>query len=235
LARTDRGDFVADLVVVSVGVRPNVALAREAGIRLGESGAIAVDDRMRTSADGVFAAGDCAEAHHLVSGRAAYIPLGTTANKQGRVAGANAVGGDEHFGGIVGTAGFKLFDMEVARTGLGAAELERLGIEAVEALSKQESRARRYPGSRELTTVLYVERASARLLGAQMAGAGVVAKRIDVLATALHAKMTVHDVEGLDLSYAPPFAPVYDPVLIAARVAVKQLEEAGHPGGAGAT
>lgn len=221
--RTDRGAFPADLVLLSVGIRPNVALAREAGILLGETGAIAVDSAMRTGTPGVFAAGDCAEAEHLVSGRPVYVPLGTTANKQGKVAGANAAGADERFGGIVGTAAFKVFDLEVGRTGLGPEEARRAGFDAVAALSRHGSRGHAYPGGAAITTVLVAEEGSGRLLGGQMAGAGAVAKRVDVLATALQARMTVADLESLDLSYAPPFAPVYDPILIAATVARKEL------------
>jgi NADPH-dependent 2,4-dienoyl-CoA reductase/sulfur reductase-like enzyme len=223
IVRTDRGERRADLVIVSVGVRPNVELARSAGIIIGETGAIATDHAMRTNVPDVFAAGDCAEAWHLVLGRPAWIALGTTANKQGKVAGANAAGADERFGGIVGTAGFKLFDLEVARTGLGTAEIERFGFDAVSAVSQHHSRARHYPGDKPITTVLYAERASGRLLGAQMIGGDTVAKRIDVFATTLHARMTLAQIEQLDLSYAPPFAPVYDPILIAAAVAKKRL------------
>jgi NADPH-dependent 2,4-dienoyl-CoA reductase/sulfur reductase-like enzyme len=223
IVRTDRGEARAQLVIVSVGTRPDVALARKAGVELGTSGAIAVDSAMRTSAAGVYAAGDCAEAHHLVLDRPAWIPLGTTANKQGKVAGANAAGGDERFGGVVGSAGFKLFDLEVARTGLGAAEIARTGIDAVEAVSHHHTRARSYPGDKPITTVVYAERSGGRLLGAQMIGGDAVAKRIDVFATALHARMTLSQVEALDLSYAPPFSPVYDPILIAASVGMKAL------------
>ena len=222
VVRTDRGDFAAEIVLVSTGVRPNVALAKAAGIGLGATGAIAVDDRQRASALGVFAAGDCAEAVNLVTGRASWVPLGTTANKQGKVAGANAAGADERFGGIVGTAAFKVFGIEVGRTGLGGGDLARMELDAVTAVSTHSSRGHRHPGGTAVTTALVVERATGRLLGAQMAGEGA-AKRIDVLAAALHARMTVEQVEGLDLSYAPPFAPVYDPVLVAASVARKQL------------
>lgn len=222
--RTSGGEFDTDLVLVAVGVRPNVELARSAGIRLGESGAIAVDDRQRTSAPNVFAAGDCAEAPHLVTGRPTWIPLGTTANKQGKVAGANATGADERFSGVVGTAGFKVFDFEVARTGLGPQEVKRLGPDAFAARSRHRSRGHGYPGGSDVHTVIYAETSSGRLLGAQMVGEAV-GKRIDVFATALKAGMTIDEVEGLDLAYAPPFAPVYDPVLIAASVAVKAREK----------
>ena len=223
MVHSDRGVIRAQIVIVAVGVRPDVALAREAGIVLGASGAIAVDSAMRTSAPAVFAAGDCAEAHHLVLDRPTWVPLGTTANKQGKVAGANAAGGDEHFGGIVGSAGFKCFDLEVARTGLGASDIASAGLDAVTAVSTHHTRARSYPGDKPITTVVYAERGSGRLLGAQMIGGEAVAKRIDVFATALHARMTLAQVEALDLTYAPPFAPVYDAILIAATVGVKAL------------
>ena len=221
IVRTDKGEVAADLVIVSVGVRPSVVLAQSAGVRLGATGAIAVDAMQRTNIDGIFAAGDCAEAFHEVLRRPAYMPLGTTANKQGKIAGANAAGGEERFAGIAGTAGFRVFDLEVARTGVGAADIGSDGLDVLSSVSRHSSRGHHYPGSARITTVVFVERGSGRLLGAQMAGADTVAKRIDVFATALHARMNAHDVESLDLCYAPPFAPVYDPVLIAATVARK--------------
>ncbi|HEX6242464.1 MAG TPA: FAD-dependent oxidoreductase, partial [Polyangiales bacterium] len=224
--QTDAGAFEADLVLVAVGVRPNVELAKVSGVKLGASGAIAVDEHQRTNMPDVYAAGDCAEALHLVSKQPVWIPLGPTANKQGKVAGAHAVGADERFRGIVGSAAFKLFDLQVGRTGLGAAELDKLGIKYVRALSKHVDHAQSYRGEHELTSVLYAERGTGRLLGAQMLGQGVVGKRIDVFATALHAGMSVSQVADLDLTYAPPIAPVYDPVLVAAQVAEKELAKA---------
>lgn len=226
---TDRGAHAADLVLVSVGVRPSVALAESAGIALGPTGAIAVNDRLRTSAPDVWAAGDCAEAAHLVTGRPAWIPLGTTANKQGKVAGANAVGADERFAGIVGSAAFKVFDLEVGRTGLGPADAARAGLDAIAAASTHRSRGHAYPGSKDVTTVLVAERGSRRLLGAQLVGGEGVKGRVDVLATALTARLRVDDLEQLDLAYAPPLAPVYDPILVAAGVTAKALES-GTPG-----
>jgi NADPH-dependent 2,4-dienoyl-CoA reductase/sulfur reductase-like enzyme len=223
VVHTDRGDFAAELVLVSVGVRPNIGLAKAAGIALGPTGAIAVDDRQRTNVANVYAAGDCAEARHLVSERSTWIPLGTTANKQGRVAGANAAGADERFAGVVGTAAFKVFDLEVGRTGLGLGEIDRAGLSTSRTVSTHRSRGHAYAGSTPITTVLFVDLGSQRLLGAQMVGAEGVAGRIDVFATALHAGMTAAQIESLDLAYAPPLAPVYDPVLIAAGVARKDL------------
>lgn len=225
--QTDNKPVVADLVLVAVGVRPNVALARTAGIALGATGAIAVDDHQRTNIAHVYAAGDCAEAYHRVLQQPVYIPLGTTANKQGKVAGANAAGADMTFAGIVGSAAFKVFDLEVARTGIGAAEIQQHGLEVVSAVSHHSSRGHHYAGATNITTVMFVARASGKLVGAQMVGADTVAKRMDVLATALHADMNLAQIEALDLSYAPPFAPVYDPILIAAGVARKALARAG--------
>ncbi|MHB8348040.1 MAG: FAD-dependent oxidoreductase [Acidiferrobacterales bacterium] len=225
--RTDKGAVTADLVIVSIGVRPNVTLARAAGVQLGATGAIAVDAMQRTNINGIFAAGDCAEAFHQVLGLPVYLPLGTTANKQGKIAGANAAGAEERFSGIVGTAGFRVFDLEVARTGVGAAEISGHSLDVISSVSRHSSRGHHYPGSVQITTVVFIERASGRLLGAQMAGADTVAKRIDVFATALHARMSARDVESLDLCYAPPFAPVYDPVLIAATVARKASKGSG--------
>lgn len=226
LVRTDRGEVRGQLVLISVGVRPNVALAKAAGVALGETGAIATDGELRTNLPFVFAAGDCVEVKNLVTGRPVWIPLGTTANKTGKIAGANAAGGHERFGGIVGSAGFKLFEQEVARTGIDLAEAKKLGLDAVAALSHHHTRGKNYPGDRPIFTVLFAERGSGRLLGAQSIGADAVAKRIDVFATALHARMTVAQIEDLDLTYAPPFAPVYDPILIAATVTRKAVEKA---------
>jgi NADPH-dependent 2,4-dienoyl-CoA reductase/sulfur reductase-like enzyme len=222
---TNLSEHAADLVLVAIGIRPNVKTALEARIELGETGAIAVDAACRTSAPDVYAAGDCAEAFHRVIERPVWIPLGTTANKQGKVAGANAAGDEERFAGIVGTATFKVFDLEVARTGLGPDDVARYGVTAVEAQSEQNSRAHGYPQPARITTVVWTDPKTRRVLGAQMVGREGVAKRIDVFATALTAKMTIDQVEELDLSYAPPFAPVWDPVLIAAQVARKAIEK----------
>lgn len=224
---TDKKQIAADLVLVAVGVRPNVTLAGSAGIALGTTGAIAVDDHQRTNVAHVYAAGDCAEAYHRVLKQPVYIPLGTTANKQGKVAGANAAGGDQTFAGIVGSAAFKVFDLEVARTGVGAAEIQQHGLEVISAVSHHSSRGHHYAGAANITTVMFAARATGKLMGAQMVGADTVAKRMDVLATALHADMSLAQIEALDLSYAPPFAPVYDPILIAAGVTRKALARAG--------
>ncbi|MBI4939880.1 MAG: FAD-dependent oxidoreductase [Actinobacteria bacterium] len=219
----DACDPVPDLAVLSVGVRPATTVLSAAGARTGPAGALLVDDRMRTSLDGVWAAGDCVAPMHLVTGRPAFVPLGTTANKTGRVAGTVAAGGDASFGGIVGTAVVKVFDLEVARTGLTLDEALAAGFSAHATDVVHRSRAKYYPGSEELHVRL-VHGDGGRLLGAQLVGREGAAKRIDVVATALHAGFTVQDLARLDLSYAPPFSPVYDPLLVAAQAAERALE-----------
>lgn len=220
---SEPGSFEADCVVLATGVRPRVKVAAEAGIALGAGGAIAVNEYMETSAAGVLAAGDCTDTFHLVSGRRTYIPLGTTANKQGRVAGENAAGGRARFPGVVGTAVVKVFGLEVARTGLASEEAGQAGFRVAEAVVQAPARAR-YLGGQDITVKLLADRSSGRLLGGQMAGPEGVAKRIDVLATALHARLTAEQVYQLDLSYAPPFSSVWDPILIAARQLLHALK-----------
>jgi NADPH-dependent 2,4-dienoyl-CoA reductase/sulfur reductase-like enzyme len=209
-------------VVLGIGVAPNSALAEQAGIALGVRKAIAVDRRQATSADGVWAAGDCCESTHLVSGRKVHVALGTVANKQARVAGINIGGGYATFPGVLGTAISKICAFEVARTGLTTAEAAEAGFGAVTVTIEAKTRAHYFPGAASMAVKLVVERGTGRLLGAQIVGAGEGAgKRIDVCATAITAQMTVADVVDLDLAYAPPFSGVWDPVLVAAREALK--------------
>lgn len=214
----------ADLVLVAVGVRPNSELAAAAGIELGAGRAIRVDEHMRTSHPAVYAAGDCADTVHRLTGERVYVPLGTTANKQGRVAGENAAGGSARFPGVLGTAIAKVFDLGVARTGLTLREAKVAGLQAEATTIRHGSRAHYYPGSGQLhVRLVYGE--DHRLLGAQMVGPVDAVLRIDTLVAAIDAGMTVEQLYDLDLAYAPPFAPVWDPVLIAARQAVQALQE----------
>ena len=219
---SDHGETETDCVILATGVRPRVKLARDAGLRIGPSGAIAVNEFVETSETSVFAAGDCAETVNLVSGRPAYIPRGTTANKQGRVAGENAAGRRARFAGVVGTAACKVFTLEVARTGLSSQEAQEVGFQTCGATIKAPARAR-YLGGKDVLVKLIADRGSGRLLGAQMVGTEGVAKRIDVFATALQARMTVEQLAQLDLSYAPPFSTVWDPILIAAQEMLREL------------
>lgn len=217
-----RGRHEADLVLMAAGVRAHSVLAEEAGISLGFKGAIAVDEGMRTSVVDVYAAGDCAESYHVLLGAPSYIPLGTTANKQGRVAGTNAAGGEAVFKGVVGTAITKAFDLGIAVTGLTEKAAKRLGMGAKAITIQHGTTAHYYPGPGRIYVKLVWSPDDGRLLGGQIAGPAQEAKRIDVFATALHHGLTIEDLQRLDLSYAPPFAPVWDPILVAANVAAKE-------------
>ncbi|MDQ1437872.1 MAG: hypothetical protein QOK43_1501 [Acidimicrobiaceae bacterium] len=221
---TDGGDLDADLIVLGIGVLPNSALAADAGVAVGVKGAIKVDPRQRTSADGVTAAGDCCESFHLVSRQQVHVALGTVANKQARVAGINIGGGYATFPGVVGTAVTRLCSTEVGRTGLTEREATAAGFEYVVAKIESTTRAGYFPGTQRITVKMLAEKRSGRLLGAQIVGREGAAKRIDVMATALTAGMTAEEMTALDLSYAPPFSPVWDPVLVAARKATDLLD-----------
>ena len=211
-----------EMVVLAAGFQPNVELAAELGAELGRSGAIRTDDRMETTVRGIFAAGDCAEVQHLVTGRPVYFPLGTTANKTGRVAGANAAGGRERFAGIVGTSIVGIFGMAFATTGLSAAEARREGFAPVAARITANAKPRYFRGA-PTTVELIADRGSRRLLGGSVIGEDGAAGRIDVIATALASRMLLEDFEQLDLAYSPPFAPTWDPVLIAAQQLRKEM------------
>ncbi|MGK5092228.1 CoA-disulfide reductase [Deltaproteobacteria bacterium TL4] len=214
-------ELPAELVILSIGIRPATALLKGTGIAVGSSGAIVVDDHQRTTVENIWAAGDVSEALHLVTGKAAWIPLATTANKQGKVAGENIGGGDARFGGMLGTAVVQVFDLDVARTGLTEKEAQNLGHKVQATMIKSTTRPHYMPGHQAIWVKLLYEQESKRLLGGQMVGGEGVAKRIDILATALHAGWNVNQLADLDLSYAPPFSPVWDPILVAATLAVK--------------
>ncbi len=214
-------EFPADVVVLATGVRPRTDIAARAGVELGPTGGIRTDERQQTNLPGIYAAGDCCETRHLVSGGPTYVPLGTTANKQGRVAGENAAGGRATFPGVVGTLATKVFELEVAKTGLSSTEARTTGFNAEAVGIETRSRAR-YLGGQPLRANLVVDRESGRLLGGQIAGEEGAARRVDVLATALTARMALSDFVHLDLGYAPPYGPVYDPWLIAAWEALKK-------------
>ena len=214
----------ADLVVLGLGVRPNVSLAEAAGIPLGVSGGIAVNQRMQTLVPGVWAAGDCVESVHRLSGWRVVVALGTHANKQGRVVGINVGGGYATFPGVIGTAVTKVCDLEVARTGLSERECREAGYEFVTGSVDSTTKAGYFPGAEPIWVKAIAERRSGRLLGAQIVGRQGSAKRIDVLAVAIWNEMAVNDVLSLDLSYAPPFSPVWDPVAVAARKAFAAVE-----------
>jgi NADPH-dependent 2,4-dienoyl-CoA reductase/sulfur reductase-like enzyme len=215
----------ADLVLVVVGVRPETTLAAEAGAALGVNGAIAVDPGMRTGLPDVFAAGDCVITHHRLLG-VTYLPLGTTAHKQGRVAGENALGGNRAFAGSLGTQVVKIFDQAAARTGLRDHEAEAAGYDPVTVESVADDHKAYYPGSHRITMRVTGDRATGRLLGLQLFGHknAEIAKRIDIAATAIFHAMTVDGLSDLDLSYTPPLGSPWDAVQIAAQAWIRQAQ-----------
>ena len=215
--RTDRGTLEADLVVLGLGVVPRTDLARRAGLPLGVRGSLVVDSRMRTPVGGIWGAGDCAQTVQLASGRPFHVALGTVANKMGRVAGINLAGGDAVFPGALGTAVCKICRYEVARTGLLERELADLGIPWTSAVVEESTRAGYYPGAGDMTVKHLAERPTGRILGGQIVGIEGAAKRIDVVASAIRGGFSAQDLVDLDLSYAPPFSPVWDPIQVAAR------------------
>lgn len=222
--RLESGEAMdCDAVVVSIGVMPASQLAREAGLELGIKGSIVVDDHMRTSNPDIWACGDCAQTKNILTGKPCYVPLGTTANKMGRIAGSN-IGGEEcSFPGVLGAMVTKVFDISIAATGLSLQAALHEGYDAVASAISKNDRASYYPGAEENLLNLVFDRHTGLLLGAQGIGSATVAGRINVLTACITAGMTVSQVNELDLVYAPPFAPVYDPILIAASQAEKKV------------
>ncbi|NBM20833.1 FAD-dependent oxidoreductase [Streptomyces sp. GC420] len=224
---TGETEYPADVVVLGIGVRPETGLAKAAGLPLGESGGLLTDRAMRVLGHGnIWAGGDCVEVLDLVSGGLRHVPLGTHANKHGQVIGANAGGGYATFPGVVGTAVSKVCDLEIARTGLREKDAARAGFRFVTARIESTSRAGYYPDAAPMTVKMLAELGTGRLLGAQIVGREGAGKRVDVAAVALTAGMTVEQMTALDLGYAPPFSPVWDPVLVAARKAVQAVRAA---------
>lgn len=213
----------ADLILVAAGLKANSELLADAGADIGRSGALRVDDRLETTLGGVFAAGDCCEAPHIVTGRPAWIPLGTTANKMGRIAGANAAGARERFEGIAGTSIVRIGGLAVATTGLSSQQARREGFSPAEVVVEGRDRPRYFQG-RKVAVQLIADRNSRRLLGAAVLGDEGVAGRINVLATALAARMRAESLASLDLAYAPPYATATDPLLTAAQQLAKVLD-----------
>lgn len=216
---TATGTWPADIVIIGFGGRPNVEIARAAGIAIGATGAIAVDRKQCTSAPHVWAAGAAAEAHSLLTNAPTYHPGALTATQQGRVAGTNAAGGMARSGGVVGASIIKAFDMTITHTGLSETQAKALGFDAASVVIEGASKAGYMPGGAPIHTRLVYERDTGRLLGAQMVGTDGVGKRIDVVTAALRAGWTVEDLSQLDASYSPPYGGVWDPLLAAANAA----------------
>lgn len=225
---TEDAEYPADVVVLGIGVQPETTLARAAGLPLGERGGLLTDLSMRVRGhENIWAGGDCVEVLDLVSGRMRHIPLGTHANKHGQIIGAGIGGGYGTFPGVVGTAVSKVCDLEVARTGLLEADAREAGLQFVTVTIESTSRSGYFPDAAPMTVKMLAERRTGRLLGVQIVGREGAAKRVDIAAVALTARMTVEQMTALDLGYAPPFSPVWDPVLVAARKAVAAVAKRG--------
>ncbi|MFF3874434.1 FAD-dependent oxidoreductase [Streptomyces sp. NPDC001978] len=221
---TEDAEYPADVVVLGIGVRPETSLARAAGLPLGAHGGLLTDLAMRVRGhENIWAGGDCVEVLDLVSGQERHIALGTHANKHGQVIGMNVGGGYATFPGVVGTAVSKVCDLEIARTGLREKDARRVGLQYETVTIESTTRAGYYPGASLMTVKMLAERRTGRLLGVQIVGREGAAKRVDIAAVALTARMTVEEMTALDLGYAPPFSPVWDPVLVAARKAATKV------------
>lgn len=212
---TDKGEIEADFVLLAIGVVPNSELAAAVGVELGIKNAIRTNEKSETNLEHIYAAGDCASVRHLVTGNEVYIPLGTTANKQGKVAGENAAGGDASFKGVIGTGIARALEMEVSRTGLSERECKALGISYTSKLIRSKTAAHYCPNSKEIHLKLLVENDTRRVIGGQIVGFAGAAMRIDLLATAITVGATVEQLLDMDLAYSPPFSPVWDPALVA--------------------
>jgi len=216
-------ELEGEMVLVAIGVKPNSELASQAGLELGPSRSIAVDRTLRTTDEMIYSAGDCADAYHEVTGRKTWVPLALRANRAGWAVGDNVTGKRVELAGIVGSAVFKVFDLQVARTGLSLREAEESGFEPVEAVVRARSRAHAHPGSTTMYLQIIGDKVSGRLLGMQIVANDGAVHRIKAPSVALHSKMTVEAFSQCDLAYAPPFGPTWDPMLTAANQLLKRM------------
>lgn len=220
---TNRGDMECDIILLALGVRPEVTLARQMGIRIGESGAIAVNASQETSLKGVYAAGDCCESFHRISRRWVHMPLGDVANKQGRITGGNMGGHARIFPGVIGAQSFKFFELEVAATGVNEQEALEAGFQPVSSLIWGNAVASSMPEPRKIGLKLVADRATGRLLGAQAIGEMGAVSRVNVLSAALWAEMSLDDAGYMDLAYSPPYSSAWDVIHIAAQTLKRKM------------
>jgi len=221
---TNKRELPADLVLLGVGVKPNVELAKNAGIVLGETGAIQVNEYLQTSDPDIYAGGDCVENIHRITGKRIYVPLGSTANKHGRIIADHITGGTLPFPGVLGTAICKVLDFNVAKTGLNEQEARKEGFAVETVICPGPDRPHYFPEWKNIIIKLIADRNDGRLLGAQIIGPGDVAKRIEVVVTALSLKASVKEISNFDLAYAPPFSPALDSIITAANVLANKLD-----------
>ena len=220
---TEERSLEADLVIMAIGVKPDVGLARDAGIEIGTTGGISVDKYLRTSDPDIYAGGDCVENTHRITGQKVLVPLGSTANKHGRVIGTNITGGKETFPGVLGTAAVKVFNCNVGRVGLNESQAKEAGYDVVTCIAPDNEHASYYPGAKPIVVKLVADKQNGKLLGGQVVGSGDTAKRVDVLVTALTFGAGVEDLSELDLAYAPPYNSAMDPLHNAANIIRNKL------------
>lgn len=220
----DTEEIEAQMVITAIGVKPNVDLARSAGLKIGETGAIWVDEYLRTSDPDIYAGGDCVENTHIITGKKVYVPLGSTANKHGRIIGDNVTGGNERFKGVVGTTIFKIFEYTVGCTGLTEKMAREMGYSVVTCLAPGLDIAHYYPGHALIMTKLVADKKTGRILGAQIIGPGDVDKRLDVVVTSIMHGATAQDIADLDLGYAPPYANAIDNIAHAANIIRNKID-----------
>jgi len=218
---TEKGSYDADVVLISIGVKPNIELASQLGLKIGKTGAIWTNEFMETSREGVYAAGDNVETKHIVTGEKVYLPLAPSANKMGRVSGENAVTGNKKtFPGVVGTSITKFFDLQIGKTGLS---LKEAGENGVMADITHGTRSHYYPGNKKIRVRLIADRDEHFVLGGEIIGEEGVLARINTLAAVITKKMKVEELAMLDMAYAPPFAPVWDALIVAANVIQREF------------
>jgi len=215
---TNKGEYNADLVIVAIGVKPNVELAKQLGCRIGETKAVWTDSKMQTSVENVYAAGDCAETTHMLTKKKVWIPLAPAGNKMGYTAGVNMCGGNLEFPGVLGTQMTKFYDLEIGRTGLTEKQAKKEGFITISAFIEANTKIHYYPGSKKIFLKVVADKETKRLLGAQVAGYEMVTMRINTMAVALQAGFTTKDLFFADLAYAPPFTPSWEPLVVSARV-----------------
>ncbi|AHF79473.1 CoA-disulfide reductase [Thermococcus paralvinellae] len=214
---TDANEYKADLVVIATGIKPNIELAKELGVRIGETGAIWTNEKMQTSIENVYAAGDVAETKHLITGKRVWVPLAPPGNKMGYVAGSNIAGKEIHFPGVLGTSITKFMDLEIGKTGLTESEALKEGYEVKTAFIEARTKPHYYPGGKKIWLKAVADKETNKLLGLQAVGSDIL-PRIDAFAVALQAGFTTKELFFANLAYAPPFAPVWDPLIVLARV-----------------
>ncbi|MDC7126330.1 MAG: FAD-dependent oxidoreductase [Spirochaetales bacterium] len=224
IIKTDKDNFKADMVLIAIGVKPSSELADSCGIKLGKNEAISIDSNMKTSVADIFAAGDCADCMNIVSGQKTWTPLALTANRGGRIAADNMLEEKSSFPGITNTSVFKAFNLEIAKTGLTLDEAERAGFTPVYKVIESKSKAHVYKDAAPIHLSFIADKKTGRILGSQIVGTEGAARRINSAAVALKAEMTLEDFYNCDLAYAPPFSPVWDPLLTAASILMKQID-----------